>query len=238
VWILFLTIIVIKRWYEYFNPNDYIFIGLGISLPCIVGPLLLADKDERRLPLSERYIIKANLFIFIVGYIGNHFFTHYFYDVLGMQYTGPLAPGKGLEINGVPLSMFLFTHAYFMTYHVLVTLVLRVARLCLQGCSCWYMHSLFAIIVVVTAFVTAFMETYTISGFPYYTYPDLGSMLTKGSAFYGTFFVVTYPWFYRLDEDPKDLWTLSRVIMEALAAMMVVLLSADFLKLVLKACKP
>lgn len=106
----FLAVIVLWRWYEKFNPNDYILVGLGISLPCIVVPLLLPDDNERSIPVFKRYIVKANIFIFILGYLGNHFYTHYFYNVLGMKYTGPLAPGRGFEINRVPVSMFLFTH--------------------------------------------------------------------------------------------------------------------------------
>ena len=231
VWISVLAVIVLFGWYKLFSPNDYISVGLGIALPCVFGPLLLASENERKIPLFERYIIKANVFIFIVGYIGNHFYTHYFYDVLGMRYTGPLGPGKGLEINQVPVSMFLCTHPYFMTYHVLVTPILRVIKSFLQVYR--LRHVLFALVVMVIAFCTAFMETWTISGFPYYTYPNLNVMLTKGSAFYGVFFVVTYPWFYFLDEDPKQPWSLGRVIVEALAAMMVVLLAADFVKLLL-----
>jgi cycloeucalenol cycloisomerase len=234
VWMSFLGAVVVFRWYEMFSPHDYVLVGLGIALPCIIGPLLLPNEDEKKVPVFSRYIIKANIFVFIAGYIGNHFFTHYFYDVLEMKYTGPLAPGKGLEINQVPVSMFLFTHPYFMTYHVLATTALRAAKSYLQRFQFHYMYLLFAIFVMLFAFATAFLETWTISGFPYYTYPDLYTMLTKGSAFYSVFFLVTYPWFYRLDEDPHSPWPISRVITESLAAMMVVLLCADFLRLAIK----
>ena len=232
VWITVLATIVLSGSYEYFGPNDYILVGAGISIPCIIAPLLFADKAERSTPLFQRYIVKANIFVFIMGYIGNHFFTHYFYRVLGMRYTGPLGPGEGLEINKVPVSMFLCTHPYFMTYHVLVSPVLRAAKAYLQD----YRGKtvLFAIVVVCIAFFTAFMETWTISAFPYYTYPNLYSMLTSGSLFYGTFFVVTYPIFFRIDEDPRSpLWSIQRVVVEALAAMMVVLLCGDIMKLLL-----
>jgi len=232
VWISVLAAIVLSGWYEYFSPDDYILVGLGISIPCLFAPLLLADKAEKSIPLFQRYIVKANISVFILGYIGNHFFTHYFYRVLGMRYTGPLGPGKGLEINKVPVSMFLCTHPYFMTYHVLVSPVMRVAKAYLKDYKGKTL--LFAIVVACTAFFTAFMETLTISGFPYYTYPDLYSMLTKGSLFYGTFFIVTYPSFFRIDEDPRSpLWSIQRVVVEALAAMMVVLLCGDIIKLIL-----
>lgn len=223
VWISFLAAVVISGWYEQFTPNDYIWVGVGIALPCLIGPLLLANEDERKIPVLERYIVKANIFTFIVGYIGNHFYTHYFYDVLGMKYTGPLSPGEGIEINRVPISIFLFTHPYFMTYHVLAAPVLRVVKSYLQKNS----H-----------FMVPFLCCICYSfGILYSVYGDLdnqwflGTMLIKGSAFYGIFFVVTFPWFFRLDEGPHCHWSLGRVVTESLAAMMVVLLSADFLRL-------
>ena len=231
IWIGFLAVIVLRKWYEHFSPNDFILTGLCVSLPCILGPLFLArnDRDERNIPLNSRYIIKANVFIAIVGYLGNHFYTHYFYNVLGVRYTGPLAEGKGLEINRVPVSMFLMTHPYFMTYHVLVTPLIRATKSIFEV---RYLQTIsMGIVVVVVAFATAFAETWTISGFPYYTYPDFYQMLTKGSVFYGTYFVVTFPWFYRLDEDVAHPWPISRVVIEALAAMMVVLFCADIWRL-------
>lgn len=229
VWIGCLALIVLLKWYKRFSPNDFILTGLCVSLPCILGPLLLARTDnERHTPLTSRYIIKANAFIGIIGYLGNHFYTHYFYNLLGVKYTGPLAKGKGLEINSVPVSMFLMTHPYFMTYHVLVTPLIRATKSMFQSRR---LQLLGMATVVVVAFATAFAETWTISSFPYYTYPDLYQMLTKGSVFYGTFFIVTFPWFFRLDEDLASPWPISRVIIEALAAMMVVLFCADIWRL-------
>ena len=234
VWIGIMAVIVLGKWYERFSPNDYLLTGLCLSLPCILVPLVLARNDptEKHTPIFNRYIIKANIFIAIISYLGNHFYTHYFYKVLGMRYTGPLAEGKGWDINHVPASMYAMTHVYFMSYHVLVTPVLRATNSLFTSRNLKFTS--LVVIVCVVAFLTAFAETLTISGFPYYTYPDFHQMLTKGSMFYGTFFVVTFPWFYRMDEDPTDLWPVGRVAMEALAAMMVVLLCADIWRLLIE----
>ena len=231
VWMGIVTVIVNRKWYLSFSPNDFITCGLTLLVPCITAPLLLAGKEERSRPISQRYIVKANIFIAIVSYIGNHFYTHYFYNVLGVRYTGPLGEGEGLEINKVPVSMFLMTHVYFMTYHVLVTPCIRAVKSLFSGkvFQCMGM----GLFILLTAVFTAFAESWTISNFPYYTYPDLNEMLTKGSIFYGTYFVVTFPWFFRMDEDPEDLWSIHRVIVEAFAAMMVVLLCADIWRLCL-----
>lgn len=227
----FLAIVVICKWYEHFRPIDYVLLGVGVSLPCIVAPFVFAGGSERSVPYFQRFIVKANIFIGIVSYIGNHFNTHYFYSVLGMRYTGPLGPGMGWEINQVPVSMYLMTHVYFMSYHVLVTPLLRAVKTSFRSSSP-LQYVAVGVCVVVVAFLTAFAETWTISSFPYYTYPDYYSMLTKGSLFYGTFFVVTFPWFARLDEDPTNLWSVSRVVIEALAAMMTVILCDDVWRLI------
>lgn len=232
LWMGVVAIIVNRKWYEVFTPNDFLAVGIALALPCISGPLLLANKEEKKVPIFERFIVKANIFIAVVGYIGNHFYTHYFYNVLGAHYTGPLGEGRGLEINKVPVSMFLMTHVYFMSYHILVAPLLRALKNLFSGAASQCAGV--ALFVLLIALFTAFAETWTISSFPYYTYPDLNEMLTKGSVFYGTYFVVTFPWFFRLDEEPDNPWSISRVIIEALAAMMVVLLCADFWRLLFK----
>lgn len=226
LWMLCLAAIVKTRWYEAFGPHDYIGVGVAFLLPILLLPLLL--RSEKDLPLHRRYIIKANVYIAILSYIGNHFYTHYFYNVLGMRYTGPLA--EGVQINRVPLSMFLMTHVYFLSYHVLVSPLLRVVRSALDWNATAQCVGTAGLVVLLAVF-TAAAETWTISSFPFYTYPDLYTMLTTGSVFYGIFFVVTFPMFFRLDEDPSSPWPLSRVVVEALAAMMLVLLCADWWRL-------
>ena len=56
----------------------------------------------------------------VFGFIGNYWYTHYFYAVLRASYSMP-----SWRINGVPIAMFFATHFYFTTYHVLGGLVLR-----------------------------------------------------------------------------------------------------------------
>ncbi len=231
LWIGAIAVIVRYQWYLTFSPNNYTALGFTLIAPCVTVPFILADKHEQSLPFSQRFIVKANIFIGILSYIGNHFYTHYFFNVLGMRYTGPLGEGKGFEINKVPVSMYLMTHVYFMTYHVLVAPCIRAVKSLFRDKSLRFVATGFFVVLI--AVLTAFTETWTISGFPYYTYPDLNEMLSKGSVFYATYFIVTFPWFSRMDEDPKTLWSASRAAVEALAAMMVVLLCADVWRLCL-----
>lgn len=230
-WIGMMIIVVIRKWYESFTPNDYLLFSIGLALPCLALPLIMADSGEKRIPLLQRYVVKANVYILVVGYLGNYFYTHYFYKVLGVKYTGPVAPGAGVDLNGVPLCMYFMTHVYFMSYHVLLSPLMRAVRSSFTEGSIIQAAAL-TVFVLAAAFTIAFAETWTISGFPYYTYPSFYGMLTKGSVFYGTFFVVTFPLFFRLDENTKDLWSMRRVVGEALAAMMLVIMAADLWRLV------
>ena len=64
-------------------------IGLGASLPCVILPWLLEHKADRSKPWFQKYWVKANVWIAIFSFIGNYFWTHYFYTVLGAEYTFP-----------------------------------------------------------------------------------------------------------------------------------------------------
>lgn len=231
VWMAIVAVIVKLELYEHFSPMDYLTLTITLSLPCLFLPLLLADKRERVLPLHCRYSVKANLYVAILTYIGNHFFTHYFYRNLGVSYTGPLARGHGIQINNVPLSMFFATHVYFVSYHTLVSLPMRLAQRALVPSPLVIRLVGMTLVVIFLSVTTAFLETWTISAFPYYTYPDYYVMLTKGSVFYALYFFVTFPMFLRLDEDPADPWSLGRTAVDALAAMMLVLLCGDIWRL-------
>jgi hypothetical protein len=70
--------------------------------------------------LSCRYSFKANLWIAIFSFIGNYWYTHYFYSVLGARYTFP-----SHRLNDVPIALYFATHFYFVTYHTFSNLLLR-----------------------------------------------------------------------------------------------------------------
>ena len=228
LWTSSLILIVHWKLYEHFNPNDYLTLSLVCATPCFLLPVIFADKVEKGLLFHQRFSTKANVFIGIISYIGNHFFTHYFYNVLGMRYTGPLGEGEGIEINRVPLSMYFMTHVYFMSYHVIITKILRFILACSPNTPVLRLFIL-SVSVFTLAVLTALIETFTISSFPYYTYPDYHLMLTKGSVFYSILLTVTFALFYHLDEDHP--WSMTEVIFSALGGMMLVLLLADYWRL-------
>ena len=60
--------------------------GLVIALPPMILPLLFPGSDAS-IPWMQRYTTKANVWIFILSWVANYFWTHYFYQVLGATYT-------------------------------------------------------------------------------------------------------------------------------------------------------
>lgn len=57
-------------------------------------------------------------------------------------------------------------------------------------------------------------------------------MYTVGSLFYAIYFFVTFPMFYRIEEDPSDKrWTLWQTALDALAAGMLVTILLDVWRL-------
>jgi len=116
---------------------------------------------HRTIPLSQRYWLKANVWVAIFSYVGNYFWTHYFYQVLGASYSFPVR----IELNRVPFFLYLVTHGYFAFYLTASTILLRriwTSALYLKSSS---LVRLLISILVVFGFsvITAFMETYTIN---------------------------------------------------------------------------
>ncbi|XP_065195431.1 uncharacterized protein LOC135826731 [Sycon ciliatum] len=228
-WVALMALVVLTQLYEFFESIHYVLFASFIALPAWVVPLLIPGCVDEDLPLSSRYVFKANVYIAVLAITANYFYTHYFYRLLDVRYVGPLAPGRGLSLNGVPISMYIMTHPYFCLYHTVASATLRVQRrLCdryLGGK--WLKSILTALLLGMFCTSVAFMETWTISSFPYYTYKSPARMFTVGTIFYALLFLVTFPMFSRLDEGKFESWTMGRVVVEALATMMLVLWVAD-----------
>ena len=129
---------------------------------------------------------QANVWIAVISYVGNYFWTHYFYNLLGASYTF-----KAWRINNVPIALFFCTHAYFCFYHTMTTVRPVGTQACgvtvAHPCAVplppspqlllrrfWTSHAYIrtagwvkpvasAVLVLVMANVTAFMETLTIA---------------------------------------------------------------------------
>jgi cycloeucalenol cycloisomerase len=116
-------------------------------------------------------------------------------------------------------------------YHALSNAALRRVR---TGFAAGPARTVFeCALVVVLSYTTAFMESLTICGFPYYRFENRDQAYTLGSAFYGIYFLVSFPAFLRVDEDKKKPFTLAQSCTESLAASMAVLCLLDFVRLAL-----
>ena len=58
-------------------------------------------------------------------------------------------------------------------------------------------------------------------------------MYTVGSLFYAIYFFVSFPMYYRMDEDPAVKWTIGEAMVSGLAAGMLVTIFLDLWRLVL-----
>ena len=107
-------------------------------------------------------------------------------DLLRAKYAMP-----SWRLNDVPIAMYFATHFYFCSYHVFANLALRKLRTRYAPCAA--RAALFVALVLAMAYAVAFMETLTISHFPYYDFEDRDMAYTVGSAFYGIYFIVSFP---------------------------------------------
>lgn len=130
----------------------------------------------------------------------------------------------------VPITLYFMTHAYFCFYHSISNLLIRRVRTAFQhvGKKVEYLSE--ALLVFLLSYITAYGETLTISHFPYYDFLDREKMYSVGSLFYAMYFFVSFPLFFRIDEEvhPSKHFSLWRVVIDSLGASMLVTLLLDF----------
>lgn len=205
----------------------------AILAPLVAVPMLIRDERALGRPWWRTYWCKFNVWIGIYAAVGSYFGSEYFFDVLGMVYNYPQLSWRldsalvGSGTQTVPFIMYPSAHFYFITYHTIAVIVLRRVRTSeILGQVRW----LWPVAVVVAAYGFAWAETFAMTGgaiAEQFTYRDLARMLRWGSLFYATYFVISFPMIYRLDDDPGEDWPLGRVAVEALAAGMLLLFALD-----------
>lgn len=231
VWIGAFMVVLATQAYEKFTPDGYMYLCVSLAAPFLLQPFVYPLAGEKNLPFWLRYSFKANVWIAIFSFIGNYWYTHYFYTVLKASYSFP-----SHRLNDVPIALYFATHFYFVTYHTLSNMMLRKIETTYEPSI--YRTAVFWAAVFAFSYFTAFMETLTISSFPYYCFEDREMVYRIGSAFYGIYFIVSFPSFYRLDEKVNAQGgvlphTLYQTVMESLGCSMGVLLLLDFARLAL-----
>ncbi|KAI4343631.1 hypothetical protein L6164_010959 [Bauhinia variegata] len=225
---LCLGIVVPFNLYENFTELEYLLVGLVSAIPSFLIPVVFVGKADRNTPWKDRYWVKASLWIIIFSYVGNYFWTHYFFTVLGASYTFP-----SWKMNNVPHTTFLLTHVCFLFYHVTSNMTLRRLRHFISNLPEKVRWATEASWILALSYFIAYLETLAISNFPYYSFVDRESMYTIGSLFYAIYFIVSFPMFLRIDEKLGDKWDLPRVAVDALGAAMLVTIILDLWRIFL-----
>jgi len=131
--------------------------------------------------------------------------------------------------------MIFATHFYFSTYHFFSNAILR--KITTTYAAGAMRTVLFCSAILAFSYFTAFMETLTISSYPYYAFEDRDMAYTVGSAFYGIYFLVSFPAFFAFDpnvDDPKQTsMTVWEVIVSSCGYGMMILNLLDFVRLYL-----
>jgi len=192
VWIASVVILVGTRGFELFDEKLYLLHGAAIALPAFLWPMLFPGPAEAKLPFTRRFTTKANIWIWILSFNANYFWTHYFYQVLGARYTFP-----SHRFNDVPINLYLITHAYFAFYHTFSNILLRRLWRAVEGYPKPLSYGIIVLVICVLSYAIAFGETFTIQNFPYYEFADRRAMYIYGSMFYAIYFLVSFPMFLR-----------------------------------------
>ncbi|KAM0940629.1 putative cycloeucalenol cycloisomerase [Dioscorea sansibarensis] len=225
---LCLGVVVPFKLYESFTELEYLLLALVSAVPSFLIPFVLVGKADKGRPLKDRYWLKAHLWIIIFSYVGNYFWTHYFFTVLGASYTFP-----SWRMNNVPHTTFLLTHTCFLFYHVVSNMTLRRLRHSIADLP----HSIRLVTeaawVLALSYFIAYLETIAISNFPYYDFVDRASMYKVGCLFYAIYFIVSFPMFLRVDEKVSAPWDFGRVAVDALGAAMLVTIILDLWRIFL-----
>lgn len=76
-------------WLQAWGSWGYLWCGVTTATPLWLYPLLFPGDADRGKPIRERYWLKAQIWLAVFGFIGNYFWTHYFFKLLGADYTMP-----------------------------------------------------------------------------------------------------------------------------------------------------
>lgn len=216
IWMILMGIMMPTGWVKSFSDTTLLIHGFIVATPFFLVPFILRRNANPDRPWYDSYWFKANVYMALFGFFGNYFGSEYFFDVLGMVYNMPNvttvldAKLVGQGEQPVPFIMYLYTHAYFMTYHTTAILVLR--RILTSGIP--GTRLLFLPIVFVVGYFWAWMETKAMAN-PMMTttfyYTNMDAMLAYGSAIYALYFIASFPIYYFLDEDGNKRWDLMKV---------------------------
>lgn len=228
VWMAIIAYCMLTHCFARWGDVGHLLLGLSLSLPLWLLPLLRPPSSEVGQPLWARHSVKANLFIALMSFVQCYFGSAMFFDGLGMEYHFPT---KWL-VNRTPLFLYFVTVAYFSTYYALMRLGLRLFLARMPRASSGAVWAVTALLSYSMAFAETFcMASESLRAF--FSYADRHKALLVGSVCYGTLFFVSLPVFLRIDEDPRAPTLPSRLFFHTMGANLVILCAYEVYKVLL-----
>lgn len=231
IWTAFIAFVILGGHYRRLDDPGYMLLGISAMLPLWVWPFLYPPPSELGRPIWERTSFRANCFIWVLSYIGNFGITEYFFELLGMRYTWPLkwnfdAVVIGKQLGDVPFWLTPLTHAYFATYHGIMSVAWRTLD---RRFRLGKLGNL--IVLLALAYFFAFAETFFMASDiikDVFEYREREKMLVYGSLFYAVFFLFSFPVFYWLDETAEESKrSFGDVMLRALGVCMCVMMALE-----------
>lgn len=228
VWALACAGVMLTGVAERWGDIEFMAFGVALWLPVLVVPLVWRAPEDRGKKPWRLYGFKMHACLFLLAICGNYI-TCYFYDVLHMHYGF----ATQWNIRKVPLFLYFLTVAYFSTYYVLLACGYRFLRSLLPTGAPGWMRGL---MVIPVSLGVALLETLTHAN-PFmkrlFCYDDLPFMLWFGTIMYGTWFMITLPFWFTIDEEPGRETPWSYVLMSFLASFALILVSSELFKWVI-----
>jgi cycloeucalenol cycloisomerase len=228
VWAAASAVVMLSGAAERWGDVEFMAYGLGLWLPVAVVPLIWRSAEDRGKPLHRLHATKMHACLFLLAMSGSYN-TSYFYDVLHMHYGFATT----WNVNNVPLFLYALTVAYFSTYFVLLACGYRFLRSLLPPGAPPVAAGL---MVVPVSLLVALLETLT-HATPamarLFCYDDVPFMLTFGTVMYATWFVITVPLWFVIDEEPGRETPWSYVLLSTLAACTLILATSELFKWVI-----
>jgi cycloeucalenol cycloisomerase len=228
LWVIAVGTVMISGILRQWNDLQYMLFSISVALPSFLLPLFSTSRPTRGVrPWYQAYWFKLQVWVAIVVFFGSYIGTAYFFDLMGMEYAFHVQWNFSSDVVGrirqeVPLFMYPLTHAYFMSYFVILVAADRyiTTRLGIKSAVGK------ALVVLCLSYVLALAETFFMAVEFFsdlFLYRDRARMLRLGSLGYATYFLVGLPMLRRMDSN-GDVWTLGRTVKEAMAACMGILL--------------
>jgi len=225
LWITGVATVMLTGALHRWNDSEYMFFSVAVASPAVVIPAIWNTRSTDNLSWWRRYWFKLNLWIAIVVFFGTYLGTAYFFDLMGMRYTFDVRWNLSSNVVGqnrqqVPLFMYPLTHAYFMTYFVGLLEAERLLRPRWPSGGAGQ-----SLLVMFLSYALAYTETFFMASpllSDFFAYASRERMLKLGSLGYASYFVVGLPMARRIDREEN--WKLQRVVIEALATCMMIML--------------